>query len=142
MWCVSLRSPEVHLREVALALVQLDPFHEEEVFPKRPGIVSSRERSEVVDQAIAYPEVGEVDLLPLLQLVAEMSRVGGDDADEAAEFELRDVALDRFPIEPHLLTERFVVNLRADAVGQMMQEVDEDFVLSDLREPEEVFKED
>ncbi len=46
---VAFRSPEIHIFEVALCVVQFDALHKEKIFPKSPSIISCVKWGKVVD---------------------------------------------------------------------------------------------
>ena len=134
------RSPKIHVGEVIAQAVQLDAFHEKEVFPQRAGIMSSpcRHRAEVADDGVSNAVVAEVHFFAFFELIAQISGKGRTNFDNEALLKEPDVIGDRGFIEAGFSGQAVIVHFRADTVGKKLDQMHQTIVLTDARKSKQI----
>lgn len=140
MRIIAGRAPEVHVGEVVSNAVQLDAFHVEEVLPQGFGVLteSRGHGPEIADDGVSDAVVAEVDLLPLLQLIAEASRKGRADPDDEALLEKLQIVGDCGSAQTGFTRKVVVIDLLADSDGEELHEAHELLVLANACQCEQV----
>lgn len=96
----------------------LESFHEEEVFPKSSGIISSSKWTEVVNNGIAKTDVAEIDFLAFFYFVVKIFGKRIAALDDEAFFQNVDVTLDSLAVHFCFSRQTLVGDLLSNPVGK------------------------
>ena len=103
----------------------LESFHEEEVFPKSSGIISSSKWTEVVNNGIAKTDVAEIDFLAFFYFVVKIFGKRIAALDDEAFLQNVDIALDSLAVHPGFSGETFIRDFLPNPIGKQLYQMPE-----------------